>query len=570
MCIISRSIYYSGLIEHIWESIKMDSKFKSDTELKEDLKVLFVEDSEMVRESTCDILSEFFTHIDIAINGKEGLQQYIDFYKDNDSFYDIVITDINMPKMNGIEMIEHIFVENSKAHIIVMSAHDESKYLLKLINMGISNFILKPIEIVRFNSVIENIIESIINEKRLNHYYNKREEINKNLQESKEIAENSSKQKSQFLANMSHEIRTPLNAIVGFISILNDKETDKEKLKYLDIIQKSSNTLLQIISDILDVSKIESGKLDIEPIDFNPYESLISIGDLFQSKAIEKGVILKFKYNNSLPKSLYCDVLRIKQILSNLLSNAIKFTPKGSLVKCIISYGKGQLNIRVKDYGIGIAKDKQQFVFNAFSQIEGTTKEYGGTGLGLAICKELSHMLGGDLTLESQEGKGSIFTLSIPMSISNTQKVVEVEESLESLERENLTGHILIVEDYEANQMFLGIILENAGMSYDIANNGLEAIEMFKNNSYDLILMDENMPKMGGIASTKEIRQIEYDRKVKHTPVVSLTANALKGDRERFLRAGMDDYLTKPIEPAKLLKIINNFLITPKEFSSNI
>ncbi|MFK5976590.1 MAG: response regulator [Sulfurovum sp.] len=544
---------------------------KSNIELREDLKVLFVEDSEMVRESTYDILSEFFTHVDIAINGKEGLQQYIDFHKGNNSFYDIVITDINMPKMNGIEMIEHIFVANSKAHIIVMSAHDESKYLLKLINMGISNFILKPIEIVRFNTVIENIIENIINEKRLNHYHNKREEISKNLQKSKETAENSSKQKSQFLANMSHEIRTPLNAIVGFISILNDKETDEEKLKYLNIIKKSSNTLLQIISDILDVSKIESGKLDIEPVDFNPYESLISIGDLFQSKAIEKGVVLKFKYNNSLPQSLYCDVLRIKQILSNLLSNAIKFTPKGSVVKCIISYGKGRLNIRVKDYGIGIALDKQSFVFDAFSQIEGTTKEYGGTGLGLAICKELSHMLGGDLTLQSEEGKGSIFTLSIPIAISKIQEVVEVEEIIEeNFEKDNLTGHILIVEDYEANQMFLGIILENAGMTYDIANNGLEAIEMFKKNSYDLILMDENMPKMGGIASTKEIRQIEDERKIRHTPVVSLTANALKGDRERFLRAGMDDYLTKPIEPANLLKIINNFLIMPKEFSSNI
>ena len=553
----------------------MDGKINTDLELREDLKVLFVEDSEMVRESTCDILGEFFTHIDIAINGKEGLQQYIDFYKDNDRFYDIVITDINMPKMNGIEMIEHIFEQNPKAHIIVMSAHDESKYLLKLINMGISNFILKPIDIMRFNSVIENIIDNIINEKKLKDYHDKIEEINVNLQKSKETAENSSKQKSQFLANMSHEIRTPLNAIIGFISILNDKETDEEKLKYLGIIKKSSNTLLQIISDILDVSKIESGKLDIEPVHFNPYESLISIGDLFQSKATEKGVILKFKYNNSLPDSLYCDVLRIKQILSNLLSNAIKFTPTGSVVKCIISYSKGRLNIRVKDYGIGIAEDKQKFVFDAFSQIEGTTKDYGGTGLGLAICKELSHMLGGDLTLKSQEGKGSVFTLSIPISESPKEDIEEIESKEQEVEEEmpeesNLTGHILIVEDYEANQMFLSIILENAGMSYDIANNGVEAIERFKESSYDLILMDENMPKMGGIASTKEIREIEKQKGVAHTPVVSLTANALKGDRERFLKAGMDDYLTKPIEPANLLKIINNFLIMPKESSSSI
>ncbi len=549
--------------------VQMGDKLDETVEPKEYLKVLFVEDSEMVRESTCDILSEFFDHIDIAINGKEGLKQYKDFYDDNGSFYDIVITDINMPKMNGIEMIEHIFEVNSKANIIVMSAHDESKYLMKLINMGISSFILKPIEIMRFNTVIVDMIEDIVNEKKLENYHQRIEEINLNLQSSKEIAENASKQKSQFLANMSHEIRTPLNAIIGFISILKEKESDEQKLNYLNIIKTSSNTLLQIISDILDVSKIESGKLAIEPIDFNPYDSLISVGELFQSKAIEKGVILKIKYNNTLPSRLYCDVLRVKQILSNLLSNAIKFTPKGSVVKCIISYNKGKLNIRVKDYGIGIPIEKQKFVFDAFAQIKGTTQEYGGTGLGLAICRELANMLGGTLSLQSEEGKGSIFTLSLPVPIFVEEYKAEIEvEDLEEVE--DATGHILIVEDYEANQMFLGIILENANMTYDTADNGLEAIEKFKENSYDIILMDENMPKLGGIASAKVIREIEAKENMKHTPIISLTANALKGDREHFLDAGMDDYLTKPVEPIKLLSVIQHFLHKPKEFLSNI
>ncbi len=526
------------------------------------LKVLYVEDCEIVRESTIDILDHYFTEVDTATDGEEGLQKYKQFYEEHHAFYDIVITDINMPKMNGIEMIEVIMKMHPEAHIIVMSAHNESDYLLKLINLGISNFVLKPINITLFQNIISRTIESVINQKKLKYYHTKMKDINQTLRKAKEMAENASTQKSQFLANMSHEIRTPLNAITGFISLLKEKETDPEKLKYLQVIKSSSDSLLRIVSDILDISKIESSMMEIEPVYFNPYEELVAVAELFQVKAADKGIVLTIQFNYSMPKNLYGDILRIKQILSNLLSNAIKFTPKGSRVKCIIWYAKGKLNIHVKDYGIGIPKEKHESVFKSFYQVEGTTQQYGGTGLGLSISRELAKMLGGELTFQSEEGKGSTFKLSIAMPDGEAP-----QDKLEPLHKEHtpIHGHILLVEDYEANRMFVGIILKNAGITYETANNGLEAIEKFKKGTYDLILMDENMPKLSGVAATKTIREIEKQSGQKHTPIISLTANALKGDRERFLQAGMDDYISKPIEPDNLLSIIRNYLATKLE-----
>ena len=526
--------------------------------LNEDLTVLYVEDSDIVRESTYDMMKEFFTHVDVAVDGVEGLQKYKEFYKEHHHYYDIVFTDINMPKMNGIEMSKAILIENIIQNIVVISAHNESDYLLKLINMGISNFILKPIEIMQFQSVVSRLSLSVLNEKMLELKQKELLKMNHLLESAKKEAEEASIQKSLFLANMSHEIRTPLNAITGFISLLNEKETDRDKLKYLSVIRNSSDLLLQIINDILDFSKIESGKMKLDPINFCPYEDLIVTGELFQTKASEKDILLKINYNNSMPKILYGDILKIKQILSNLLSNAIKFTQKNSVVKCIIWYSKGQLNIRVKDYGIGISKEKQEVIFESFTQAENSiVREYGGTGLGLAISSKLTKILGGTLTLNSEEGKGSTFQLSIPLPLGE-----EKEEKKEELSNmvDPLEGHILIVEDNETNSMFIGIILDNAGITYEIAHNGIEAVEKFKSKSYDLILMDENMPKLSGIGATKAIREIEKQQNKKHTPIISLTANAFSGDKERFLEAGMDEYLSKPVEPDNLIQVIKKFV----------
>ena len=539
----------------------MDNKIDQTLiQLNEDLTVLYVEDSDIVRESTYDMMKEFFTYVDVAVDGVEGLQKYKEFHEEHQQYYDIVFTDINMPKMNGIEMSEAILIENIMQNIVVISAHNESDYLLKLINMGISNFILKPIEIMQFQSVVSRLSYTVLNEKMLELKQKELLRINHLLESAKKEAEEASIQKSRFLANMSHEIRTPLNAITGFISLLNEKETDQDKLKYLNVIRNSSDLLLQIINDILDFSKIESGKMGLDPINFCPYEDLIVTGELFQTKASEEDILLKINYNNTMPKILYGDILKIKQILSNLLSNAIKFTQENSIVKCIIWYSKGRLNIRVKDYGIGISKEKQGIIFESFTQAENSiVREYGGTGLGLAISSRLTKILGGTLTLESEEGKGSIFQLSIPLPLGEEKKKEEKKKELSEAVHP-LQGHILIVEDNETNSMFIGIILDNAGITYEIAHNGIEAVEKFQSKKYDLILMDENMPKLSGIGATRAIIEIEKQKNLKHTPIISLTANAFNGDKERFLAAGMDEYLSKPVEPNNLIQVIKKFI----------
>ncbi len=388
------------------------------------------------------------------------------------------------------------------------------------------------------------------------------EAANKEAQKMALKAKQASKAKSDFLANMSHEIRTPLNAILGFIDLLKEKESDPEKLKYIQTVQSSSNTLLGIINDILDFSKIESNNLQIEKIDFNTYEELNTLADLFRAKASEKSVSLTVKIDKNMPKALISDPLRIKQVIANLLSNAIKFTPRNGRVELAISYENGHLTASVKDNGIGIPEEKQKDIFKAFSQAEtSTTRKFGGTGLGLTISSKLVQMLGGELKLESRPGHGSRFYFSIPVEVGKYQEQTKQkpDASLQIKGR-----RILLVEDNKANQMFMSLILKKFGLIFDIANDGVEAVEMFKENYYDLILMDENMPNLNGIEATKQILEIEKNENRTHTPIIALTANALKGDRERFIEAGMDEYMTKPVNKEKLLDMFNRF-ITPKK-----
>jgi len=513
-----------------------------------DIRVLYIEDNDLVRESMRELIAAYGMEVTTASNGMEALEHYEESLQEGNVPYDIVATDIRMPKMDGIELIEKIRALNERQLIVVLSAHNESEALFRLIELEVSHFLPKPIMIDEFETVMGRVI-SIIDQRR------QFQKMHEELERTKRLAEEATRYKSQFLANMSHEIRTPLNVIIGFINLLSEGEDDEVKLKYLDIIKNASDSLLQIINDILDISKIESGKLEIEPFNFKPYRELMSIAELFQVKAAEKEITFTIDYAQCIPELLYGDALRIKQILTNLLSNAIKFTPEGGTVKCRIDYYDGTLSIEVEDEGIGMSGAQQEKIFQPFMQADGSiVRKYGGTGLGLMISMQLSRLLGGHLSLQSQEGHGSIFTLQIPVPEG---KEVEVNEN-EDLS--SLQGHILMVEDYEANRMFVGIILENAGLSYEIAKDGCEAVEKFKAGRFDLILMDENMPNMNGTEAAKRILQMEREYDIPHTPVISLTANALKGDRERFLEAGFDDYLSKPIDPKKLLRTLKHYL----------
>ena len=378
------------------------------------------------------------------------------------------------------------------------------------------------------------------------------------LKKQRDIANNSVKEKSMFLANMSHEIRTPLNAMFGFIELLESKELDEETKEYLHIIKKAGGNLLSIVNDILDFSKLESNKIKIDLHSFNIKSEIDNIYNLFLPRAVEKNI--KFNLNEkNLKYNIISDSTRIRQVISNLLSNAIKFTPRGKNIYLNIVYEseKELLNVEVIDEGIGIPKNKINTIFEAFNQAkDSTTREYGGTGLGLTISYKLIKLLGGELKVESQENKGSKFYFSIP-----AKKDYLVYEKTEKEIKKNYYYDLkaLLVEDNEPTQIFMKVFCDEVGIECDIAKNGIEAIEKYKQNydKYDLIFMDENMPKMNGIEAVQEIRKFEQENKLIPVYIMALTANALSGDKERFLKAGMDYYLAKPVDIDELKRVLD-------------
>lgn len=373
------------------------------------------------------------------------------------------------------------------------------------------------------------------------------------LKQGKIQAEETTRMKSEFLANMSHEIRTPLNAIIGFIDVLKEEETNSVKLEYLDIVSSSSKSLVYIINDILDFSKIESGNLGIEDINFASHKEFDMAKKLFMAKANEKSINLHIHYKD-VPQYLKGDILRIKQIINNLLSNAIKFTSQGKNITLSIEYKNKDLLVEVQDEGVGIASSKLDGIFEAFSQEDvSTSRKYGGTGLGLSISSRLVQLLGGQLKVKSTLGTGSTFYFTIPIERGEPVE----QEVLNVIKFDSLIDKkILLVEDNLINQKIMQVILNKKGMHMDRANDGLEAIAMFKTHTYDCILMDENMPNMDGLEATREIHKYQREKQLKSTPIIALTGNAVEGDKERLLSAGMDEYLNKPIDRNTLYAMI--------------
>tara|TARA_B100000809_G_C15130036_1_gene527984 strand:+ start:988 stop:2688 length:1701 start_codon:yes stop_codon:yes gene_type:complete len=384
--------------------------------------------------------------------------------------------------------------------------------------------------------------------------------IQRELEAAKNKALNSTRSKEMFLANMSHEIRTPMNAIVGMTSLLSDSPLNKKQNEYIKAIQISTGNLLVIINDILDFSKIESGKLEIESIDFDIRELINNTKKSIELKAEENDNLFILKIDDKVPTVLAIDPVRLNQILINLVGNALKFTKNGTvkLVCNLIKKDKNNASIKIEviDSGIGIEPSKLNKIFDSFSQEdESTTRTYGGTGLGLSISKQLVSLLGGDLKVTSTVDKGSTFFFELQLPIG--KPIVKKVSSAFMLETNPLKNkNILLVEDNEINRFLATSVITKWLVNVDIAENGQIAIDKLKEKEYDLVLMDVQMPVMGGIESTIYIRE---DLKL-DIPIIALTANAVKGDRERFILAGMDDYISKPFDPSdlfnKMLKYI--------------
>ena len=377
------------------------------------------------------------------------------------------------------------------------------------------------------------------------------------LVRAKDQADSANIAKSQFLANMSHEIRTPLNGILGMAQVMARRELTPDQAERLTIIQASGQSLLTVLNDVLDFSKIEAGRLDIDNHEFDLVDAMEVACSTFSPLASQKGIALKLEVEQAAKGMWLGDGARIRQVIANLVSNAVKFTRAGEIVVHVEASGLG-LKFSVRDTGMGIPKDRISDLFQKFSQVDAsTTRRFGGTGLGLAISRELVTLMGGRMTLESELGLGSIFTVELPLQPCSKSLISLIEAPTQDLGQTGSPIRILAAEDNEANQVILSALLQPMNVVLTMVGNGREAVEALQRETFDLVLMDIQMPEMNGVEATSTIRAWEAQQGRTATPILALSANVMSHHILEYSKAGMNGTVAKPIEIGKMIASIS-------------
>lgn len=504
-------------------------------------------------------------YFEFAGNGAEALKKL-----ENNEDLDMILTDINMPVMDGLTLLTRIKEKSNHFKAVVVSAYGDMDNIRTAMNRGAFDFLTKPIDFNDLETTINKTLEEISVIKRGIEARSQLERtmIEKEIAEiERQKAEEAKKFEQQFLANMSHEIRTPMNVVIGMTNLLLKTHMNEQQNKYINAIKHSSENLLVIINDILDLSKIEAGKIDFECIHFSLHETVNLVHTTLKYKAEEKGLQMFMNIDESISTTVIGDPVRLSQVLLNLTGNAVKFTEKGSItIQCKNVKADDEImwiEFSVIDTGIGIAEEIVPKIFESFTQAHSdTTRKYGGTGLGLTISKQLVELQGGSIHVKSKAGAGSTFYFRLPFEIGTEMTREEVKQVDPAVLNELRNKKILLVEDNTFNQIVATDTIKDLikGIHVAVTSNGKEAIEELKKNQYDLVIMDIQMPEMDGYEATKYIRQ-HFHRPVNNIPILAMTANVIKEEIEKCFDSGMNAYIAKPFDPEDLLNKISQLLI---------